>query len=306
MAYELSFDEQVGDAVRRAAREQLGGAASGLAAAPPGGRGEAVHDARKRLKKSRALLRLVRSGMPASRFRAENDALRDRGRALSAARDADALVETIDRVAERAAGRVSSAALDALSTWFAQRAATERATNGSLDAHASETGVLNHRVGDWPLEECDCATLVAGLTRTYARGRRAFRRADRDPTAENLHAWRKRVKDLWYQQRLLRAAWPGVFRGQAGEARALSKILGEDHDLVVLDDALARSEASVPAVEAERDAILEVIAGRRTELLDEARALGRRVYAESPKRFRRRMRRYVTLATTEASVAQVG
>ena len=39
-----------------------------------------------------------------------------------------------------------------------------------------------------------------------------------------------------------------------------------------------------------------LIARRREELLEEARALGRRIYAERPKAFARRSRRYVDLA----------
>jgi CHAD domain-containing protein len=305
MAYELSFDETVGTTVRRAAREQLGGAAAGLANGAAHDRGEAVHDARKRLKKSRALLRLVRSDMPASRFRGENRALRERGRSMSGARDADALIETVDRVTERAAGRVSTGAFEALRAEFVARAATERETEAALEDHAAGARALDARVADWPLEHCDDATLVAGLARTYTRGRDAFRRADRNPSTENLHAWRKRVKDLWYQQRLLRPAWPGMLKSQAAEAKHLSKVLGNDHDLAVLDAAISSRPAHAPAAEAEVEALLEVIANWRAELLDEARALGRRVYAESPKRFRGRMRRYVRLTAGEWSAGGV-
>jgi hypothetical protein len=42
--------------------------------------------------------------------------------------------------------------------------------------------------------------------------------------------------------------------------------------------------------------MLELIERRRAELLDRSRALGRRIYAERPKAFARRARRYVDLA----------
>jgi CHAD domain-containing protein len=305
MAYELSFDEDVPTTVRRAAHEQLGGAAAELADDAAADGGEAVHDARKRIKKTRALLRLVRPGVPASRFRRENRALRDRGRSMSGARDADALVETVDAVADRAAGRVSHTALEALRAEFVARAATGRETGAALAEHAAATRALDDRVDEWPLDRCDAETLIAGLTRSYARGRDAFERADRDPTDENRHAWRKRVKDLWYQQRLLRPAWPEVLKGQAAEAKRLSKVLGVDHDLAVLVAALEAWRGRPAEVEAEVETLLEVIAHWRDELLDDARRLGRRVYAESPKRFRARMRRYVALTADESSRAVV-
>jgi CHAD domain-containing protein len=122
------------------------------------------------------------------------------------------------------------------------------------------------------------------LKRTYARGREAFARADRKPTATNLHEWRKRVKDLWYQERLLQGSWPNVMKAQAKEAKKLSKLLGEDHDLAVL------------AEHVDDPQLLELIEQRRAELLERSRDLGRRIYAERPKAFARRARRYVDLA----------
>ena len=92
------------------------------------------------------------------------------------------------------------------------------------------------------------------------------------------------MKDLWYQQRLLEDTWPGVMKAQAKEAKALSKLLGEDHDLAVLSDHVAD------------DQLHAMIAVRRAELLEQARDLGRRIYAERPKAFARRSRRYVDLA----------
>ena len=110
-----------------------------------------------------------------------------------------------------------------------------------------------------------------------------------DPTSEHLHEWRKRVKDLWYQQQLLEALWPEVMKAQAKEAKKLSKQLGEDHDLAVLTDVL-RSDPSLDG-----DELLPLIAKRRKQLLKRMRKRGRRVYAEKPKHFARRVRRYVEL-----------
>jgi len=61
------------------------------------------------MKKTRALLRLARPAMRADAFRAYNRELRDQGRALSGARDADVMVETIDALDERNPRRVKRA-----------------------------------------------------------------------------------------------------------------------------------------------------------------------------------------------------
>src|SRR6266511_1746767 len=115
MSYRLSFasDDDVPSSVRQCAREQLAGAAERLECA-----GEdpvkAVHEARKHLKKTRALLRLVRPALGRKAYRRENDALRDIGLALSGTRDADVRVATAQKLAEHAAGRLPADVFDAL------------------------------------------------------------------------------------------------------------------------------------------------------------------------------------------------
>ena len=45
-----------------------------------------------------------------------------------------------------------------------------------------------------------------GLHRTYRRGRKRLRAVEEEASVTNLHELRKRVKDLWYQLRLIRDA----------------------------------------------------------------------------------------------------
>ena len=132
--------------------------------------------------------------------------------------------------------------------------------------------------------------LAEAFTRTYARRPQGVRLAS--PTTENLHDWRKRVKDLWYQQRLLEETWPGVMKAQAKEAKKLSKLLGEDHDLAVLAETLRTD----PELTRFADEFEPVIAKRRKKLLKRSRKLGRRVYAEKPKAFAKRFGRYLEVA----------
>src|SRR3954451_4194295 len=107
MAYRLALGGELAATVRAAAREQLDAAADGLAQGEDPV--EAVHAARKRLKRTRSLLRLVGPGMRARDYRARNTTLRDAGRALSGARDADVMVETVDKLGERFAGQLPAA-----------------------------------------------------------------------------------------------------------------------------------------------------------------------------------------------------
>lgn len=303
MAYRLSIDDDVPGSVRACAREQLAGAVQRLERA-----GEdpvvAVHEARKHIKKARALLRLARPAIGNRAYRRENDALRDVGLALSGTRDADVLVLTVGSLAEHAAGRLPADTFAQLQDALAAQAAQGRDADGvDVPVFASAIEALRaaeRRVEAWPLHDADWAHVLAGAARAYARGRDAFAAARAEPTPELLHAWRKRAKDLWYHQRLLAPAWPPVLGAQAEEAHVLSELLGDDHDLAVLAARLREDAAPLaPAVDAERGELLVLVAHRSEALRAAATRLGRRVYAESPQAFARRLERYVRSALRE-------
>jgi CHAD domain-containing protein len=109
----------------------------------------------------------------------------------------------------------------------------------------------------------------------------------RRSSAERMHAWRKRVKDLWYEQRLLAPAGGPAVCGQAKDLHRLADLLGDHHDLVVLRRRLA--DGSLQAA-ADIDGIIGLIDHRQAELAGEAFGLGSRIYAEKPGAFVRRMR----------------
>jgi CHAD domain-containing protein len=252
----------------------------------------AVHQARKEVKKARSLLRLARPGFDKRVYRRENRTLRDGARSVAHVRDADVMVETVDGLRERFVGQLPARAFTNLRRRLKRQAdRTRKQAGNELGAELVEAlAVVGGRIEDWRLEEAGWSIVHKGIARAYRRGRRAFATADADPTTANLHELRKRVKDLWYQERLLKPAWPAVLGAQADEAHALSDLLGDDHDLAALAERL-REEPSEGS-----DAILELIDKRRAELLARIRALGRRVYAEKPKPFARRLRSYLRSA----------
>jgi CHAD domain-containing protein len=291
MTYRLSFDEDFAESARRNAREQLDQAAAQLGNGGSDDPVEAVHEARKNLKKSRSLLRLVQSDLDRRTFWRENRAMRDAGRDVAGVRDADVMVDTLDKLRERFVGFVAAPVFDELIDRFKDDAkkTRDRHDDSVVDDLVDRLRAIAARVDDWPLDGADWRTTERGIAEAYKRGRKAFRRAVAEPTNENLHELRKRVKDLWYHDRLLRDAWPVVLTAAADEAHALSDRLGDDHDLAVLDERL-RGLDDPPA---EIDEVLDLVKQRRGELLDEIKALGRRIYAETPTAFRRRLREYL-------------
>ena len=292
MPYRLNPDQSVPDELRRCAREQLDRAIEELSTGIHTDPVEAVHDARKALKKTRSPLRLGRGALDRDERRRENAALRHAGRELSSARDAEVMLEATEDLADRFAGRLPQTAFDAIRLHLvAERdPARRRLLESGLTAQvADELKAVRARIDDWTLDRSGWKALEPGLKRSYARGRAGLEHARTKPTVENLHDWRKRTKDLWYHLRLLGPLAPGILGGAAKEADKLSKLLGDDHDLAVLHATLERGAGDLKV---DVDAVLALIDHRRDQLQAEAMVLGKRLYAEPPNVFVARMHRY--------------
>lgn len=286
MAYRLQPDESVPDELRRCAGEQLDLAIDELTTGVADHPVEAVHEARKALKKTRSLLRLGRGALDPDERRRDNAALRQAGRRLSDARDAEVMLEATDKLADQFAGRLPQATFDAIRRHLAPE---RRLDSGLTDQVADELKAVRSRVEHSSSRATGWKALEPGLHRSYARGRAALEKARSRPTVENLHEWRKRTKDLWYHLRLLKPFAPGIIGGAAKDADKLSKRLGDDHDLAILRAALERGAGDLKV---DVDAVLELIDHRREQLQAEAMTLGQRLYAERPKAFVARMHRY--------------
>lgn len=290
MAYRFETDERVSEAIARCAREQLDHAVAQLSRGAGDDPVAAVHEARKAIKKERSLLRLARGAMAPKQRRRENGALREAARGLSDARDADVMVQTVAELADRFVGQLPERVFrDIAEQLHAARDRGGQPSGRAPDSGAvQELGAVRRRVEGWQLTQGGWSAIESGLLRGYRDGRKAFARAQREPSLERLHAWRKRVKDLWYHDRLLAPVCGPMVRGQAKDAHRLADLLGDDHDLGVLREALTSGHI---AAAVDLDAVVALIDHRRAELQGEALHIGERLYAEKPKAFARRMHR---------------
>lgn len=292
MPYEISGGETEGRAIQRCAVEQLDAAIEQLSDGVKHDPVTAVHEARKALKKERSLLRLGRGALRPSERRRLNAALRDAGRRMSAARDAEVMIQAVDELAEHYSGRLPKKAFETIKAHLDEQAGSARTSLIDSGLTAEVIEALKSRrleIEHMHLRRDGWRAIDGGLLRSYKDGRSAYRRARSKPTVENLHEWRKRGKDLWYHLRLLRPISPGIMHGHVQEAHHLSDLLGDDHDLAALRAALAGGAASIPV---DLDAVVALIDQRREQLEAEAMLIGARLYAESPKAFLRRLHRY--------------
>ena len=94
------------------------------------------------------------------------------------------------------------------------------------------------RLRDWPLDDLSCKRLRENVQKTYKRGRRALKTAIKKTSTKNLHTFRKRAKELWYQLRLLRPLAPAIFKELNDELKSISQYLGQVHDLAFVAERL--------------------------------------------------------------------
>ncbi len=293
-AYRLLAEEDAATGVRRAivgrlekVVERLGEAREG--ATDGDALAEAIHGARKDLKKARAALRLVRDDLGGKTFKRENRALRDAGRALSASRDAEVKVATLDALVEGDGDVPPGGTALWREALLADRDRIVGEESGGTEEAIAAIEAVAARAPEWKLGTDGWGLLGPGLDTAYREGREAFAALGDPPDFEAVHELRKRGKDLWYQLRLLRDAWQPVLEPTAEEVHDFTDLLGDHHDLAVLCIDLVGRE-DVDAVH--RETLRRLIEARQADLITAALAAGERIYAEKPKAFSRRIRAY--------------
>ena len=291
MSFALDPRRPIPEAVKKAAETELRQAVEGLTGQSGLDPDEAAHDARKRTKKVRALLRLARPEIGEKVYRRENGALRDAARLLSPVRDAWVLVEAVDDLVTPPDEDLSP---EAVAAFRAVLVGEHRSLQTGLkeEGAAVETATAYERVlarlSRWPIEDHGWASLDDGLEDVFRRGRQAMGRARGKGRADDFHEWRKQVKYLRHQFALLRPVWPDVLEAMEDTADELGERLGGDHDLAVLRERVETEQMLAPRV---RQALLRRIDTRRKEHQRAALALGNRLYAEKPAALRQRLGR---------------
>ena len=256
--------------------------------------GKRIHDARKRIKECRALLRLLRPALGAQ-FAIENVWYGSVARDLAHARDAEALIESAESLRKRATDPSARRRLGRVRRALRERANHNGAAEGHIANLLAQMPYAEARLVEWPEFEDRFATIGDGIERTFRAGRRALGVAVRDYSPDHFHQFRKRVKDHWYQAQLLRRIWPDVMQPYTDVVADLAETLGNHHDLIVLRQTLTETPADYGddvALQAAFGAIEEW----RNELEKKALTLAGPIYSEKPSQWRRRIRGYWQIA----------
>jgi CHAD domain-containing protein len=290
MAYRLKLKTTLALEVRRIALEQIEIARGALTR--PDNRAAAVHDARRSLKRLRAMLRLVRPALGETWFKQSNRQLARLGQRLALSRDLDVMVVTLSKlengsrglpkpVADRLRGAVARSRSKADG---AGSAGSDRSLGRALQR--AQTLFATERLRGLALEH-----VAGGLEQSFRKARRTFRQAYAAETDEAFHNWRKATQAHWRHMQLLGRGWPESIGARAAEAKELSRLLGEDHDLSVLISFAESSHCSGLA-RADLEALTAACLKGQRQIRDVARLHGERLFADRPRHLKKRILRY--------------
>ena len=240
---------------------------------------EAVHAARKALKKARAALRLLRDGIDETFYRRENSALRDAGRLLSPMREAQVSLSTFESLCASHADALDDSDLAAVRKKLqVQRNAARRAMREEKTGLQACVRMLRNcrdRARQAELSSCKATAIATGLQRIYRNGRRALAEARACGHQEALHEWRKQVKYLANAGAALSATGDTELARLTTQAARLADALGDEHDLSVLHEFIARAGATE---DRGLRRMLKLIGRRRAQLQGRAFRLGGAIY----------------------------
>lgn len=295
-------EEQLGEALQRMALGQVDYALHRLAANNGHADPRAVHDTRKAIKRLRALVRLLEGHLGPEAARAEDRSLARTARLLGGSRDAEVLLESFDSLVNRNGARLGHrrGVSRARRLLAAESERMQRDGIGDPAVRARTTGellALRARIGAWQLGRRDQPDLFEpGLVQIYRDGRKRYRRAAAGKASEaaDMHAWRRRVKDLRYVTEMLSARDTALrnrdserLRRTAARASELGEVLGEEHDLVMLaawlDAAPRKGRKGERIGGGTRRELHRAIRRQRQRLRRRALSEGERLYRRRPR-----------------------
>jgi len=287
MAYRIRSDRPFTRELRKTAAGELERAIA-LITEQPEGLHEAIHQARRKLKRARALYRLVAADAKSFQKR-ENARLRDIAHALSLARDATALIETAAYLEDHALNAEEREALAHARTALTARRDAMAANETDLPQKA-EAAVEACREAVRALDELSFADsrqatakrIAKGWRSNLSRAKEAVAACRTDAHEEVFHELRKCAQDYSMHLALLRDLWPSAMTAKLTEAKALVTVLGHEHDLALLVALLDR-EPDVLNGGAELAHLLGAVIRQQQALRREALEIAEHLFADPPK-----------------------
>lgn len=300
MTYRLKLGGPIAQSVCRVGLAQIEIAEAKLASREDAA--TAVHDARRSLKRIRALLRLIRPGLDEALYRREAERLSGTGKLLSSARDLDVMQQTLGKL-ELRPGALPNGAAEHLRRLLANGHNLGKRSRADNRRQALQRLRRTRALfAGKALSGLELGHLVEGLGRTYRKARKSFHAAYEEPSDEAFHIWRKHVQLHWRHMLLLSRGWPEALAARASEAKEIARLLGEDHDHAILL-AFASERCASAIAPGDLAPVVALCRSRQAGLRAAAKPRGERLFAEPADNLEQRVTLYWRSAQALAALA---
>ncbi len=255
---------------------------------------ESVHLIRKRLKFLRAFVKLTQFCSNEQYYKPVNYILRDCGRTISDCRDAHVRGFLFTELAPNASASSilveKLAGLNDLATKDIEKNLHADSVFDELVSSISGSEIMRYVDSLEP----DAESLASGYTLGYEKSYHAFHSELKSHEADLLHEWRKRTKDLQYQQEVLLDSIPDQLSPSYEEVAALCEVLGRINDIFMFLEWLDSVQEKILA-EDELSILKNQLDQELAELERQADDMGRSLFSTSPGEYRRELKEQVEL-----------
>jgi len=301
MSYRLENSETLSFGLKRIVLELIDNSVFNFAKGN-GSLNEDVHETRKNFKKTRTVLRLIRSDIGVESFRIENSFYRDSGRVLSDLRDSTVLIQTFDKLLKNSELEMSNFDFSIFRNFLVEKhkniSASKHKKSEVINSLSTELLLARSRVFDWPISGDKFKIIKKNLQLIYEEGQVYMYAVFNEAIKENVHEWRKRVKNLWYSMRILSNLWPEIMSPLVTLLGKLSDNLGDTNDMFLLKERIITNHSKFKDDQHTKE-LINFIDRRIIDLLRDARSIGRKVYSEDSKYFVGRMQNYFEIWRSE-------
>jgi hypothetical protein len=155
---------------------------------------------------------------------------------------------------------------------------------------AGKIEIARDRIYDFPIKHNDFRAFEGGLFRMYRQGKKYLQDVRENPTPNQLHDLRKRLKYFWYQVEILQPIFPGPMKAYASTLEKIGENLGVYHDLEVLQEFL--SELTIISDPQVKETLQEACLAKKSMLLYNIWPMADMAYSEKPEAIINRLASY--------------
>lgn len=237
-----------------------------------------IHEVRKCIKRTRAVLRLIRDDIGKDLYRKENIFFRDINRNMSELRSISVVIETLIKL-----NSDESQDYKPLIDHFTELK-EKIIIKLCMEENRLEKVVELLRKGKESMERIiiknrDYEILFLGFLRVFNQCLRSMAIAKNELSTGNLHEWRKGVKYLYYQFQVLEPVLHTELLTYIPKLDKLADYLGDDHDLAELGSTLARYQ-NIPAGSNDSNSIYNKIDETRYDMYKTLFSLAGEIFDE--------------------------